>query len=210
MKLAVIAANGQAGKAIVEEAVKRGHEVTAIVRSENKSQAESIIKKDLFELTKDDLTGFDAVISAFGAYTPDTLPLHSKSIELFNQLLAGTQTRFLVVGGAGSLYYIDETKTTRLLDTPDFPEEFKPPAKAQADKLDLLRTKNNLNWTFVSPAVDFIPDGEKTGNYILAGEIFTINGKGISQISYADYAIGLVDELEKGHYIKERISLLEK
>ena len=91
MKLAVIAANGQAGKAIVEEAVKRGHEVTAIVRSENKSQAESIIKKDLFELTKDDLTGFDA-------YTPDTLPLHSKSIELFNQLLAGTQTRFLVVG----------------------------------------------------------------------------------------------------------------
>lgn len=214
MKLAVIAANGQAGKAIVEEAVKRGHEVTAIVRSENKSQAESIIKKDLFELTKDDLTGFDAVISAFGAYTPDTLPLHSKSIELFNQLLAGTQTRFLVVGGSGS-FYIDETKTTRLLDTSDFPEEFKPLAKAQADELDLLRTKNNLNWTFVSPAVDFIPDGEKTGgektgNYILAGEIFTTNEKGISQISYADYAIGLVDELEKGHHIKERISLLEK
>ncbi|HEW5978958.1 TPA: NAD(P)-dependent oxidoreductase [Streptococcus pneumoniae] len=205
MKLAVIAANGQAGKAIVEEAVKRGHEVTAIVRSENKSQAESIIKKDLFELTKDDLTGFDAVISAFGAYTPDT----RKSIELFNQLLAGTQTRFLVVGGAGSLY-IDETKTTRLLDTSDFPEEFKSLAKAQADEFDLLRTKNNLNWTFVSPAVDFIPDGEKTGNYILAGEIFTTNGKGISQISYADYAIGLVDELEKGHHIKERISLLEK
>lgn len=209
MKLAVIAANGQAGKAIVEEAVKRGHEVTAIVRSENKSQAESIIKKDLFELTKDDLTGFDAVISAFGAYTPDTLPLHSKSIELFNQLLAGTQTRFLVVGGAGSLY-IDETKTTRLLDTSDFPEEFKSLAKDQADELDLLRTKNNLNWTFVSPAVDFIPDGEKTGNYILAGEIFTTNEKGISQISYADYAIGLVDELEKGHHIKEHISLLGK
>ncbi|HGL7751354.1 TPA: NAD(P)-dependent oxidoreductase, partial [Streptococcus pneumoniae] len=106
--------------------------------------------------------------------------------------------------------YIDETKTTRLLDTSDFPEEFKSLAKAQADELDLLRTKNNLNWTFVSPAVDFIPDGEKTGNYILAGEIFTTNEKGISQISYADYAIGLVDELEKGHHIKERISLLEK
>ncbi|TVX59980.1 NAD-dependent epimerase/dehydratase family protein, partial [Streptococcus pneumoniae] len=73
MKLAVIAANGQAGKAIVEEAVKRGHEVKAIVRSENKRQSEAIIKKDLFELTKDDLTGFDAVISAFVAYTPDKL-----------------------------------------------------------------------------------------------------------------------------------------
>ncbi len=105
---------------------------------------------------------------------------------------------------------MDETKTTRLLDTPDFPEEFKPLAKAQADELDLLRTKTGFNWTFVSPAADFIPDGEKTGNYILAGEIFTTNGKGISQISYADYAIELVDELEKGHYIKERISLLEK
>lgn len=209
MKLAVIAANGQAEKAIVEEAIKRGHEVTAIVRSENKSQAQSVILKDLFDLRKDDLTGFDAVISAFGAYTLDTLPLHSKSIELFNQLLAGTPTRLLVVGGAGSLY-IDETKTTRLLDTPDFPEEFKPLAKAQSDELDLLRTKNDLNWTFVTPAADFIPDGEKTGNYILAGEIFTTNGKGISQISYADYAIGLVDELEKGHHIKERISLLEK
>ncbi|KXT81170.1 Rrf2-linked NADH-flavin reductase [Streptococcus oralis] len=209
MKLAVIAANGQAGKAIVEEAIKRGHEVTAIVRSENKSQAQSVILKDLFDLTKDDLIGFDAVVSAFGAYTLDTLPLHSKSIELFDQLLAGTSTRLIVVGGAGSLY-IDETKTTRLIDTPEFPEEFKPLAKAQADELDLLRTKNNLNWTFVSPAADFIPDGEKTGNYILAGEIFTTNGKGMSQISYADYAIGLVDELEKGHHIKERISLLEK
>ncbi len=76
--------------------------------------------------------------------------------------------------------------------------------------MDLLRTKNNLNWTFVSPTVDFITDGEKTGNYILAGEIFTNNGKAISQISYADYAIELVDELEKGHHIKEGISLLEK
>ncbi len=85
MKLAVIATNGQA-KAIVEEAVKRGHEVTAIVRSENKVQA-SLLLKDLFELTKDDLTGFDAVISAFGAYTPDTLPLHNKSIELLISFL---------------------------------------------------------------------------------------------------------------------------
>ena len=207
MKLAVIAANGQAGKAIVEEAIKRGHEVTAIVRSENKSQAQSVIQKDLFDLTKDDLKGFDAVVSAFGAYTPETLPLHSKSIEQFDQLLAGTSTRVIIVGGAGSLY-IDETKTTRLVDTPDFPEEFKPIASAQADELDLLRTKNNLNWTFISPAAEFEPDGEKTGDYILAGEIFTTNDKGISQISYADYAIGLVDELEKGHHVQERISLL--
>ena len=207
MKLAVIAANGQAGKAIVEEAIKRGHDVTAIVRSENKSQAQSVIQKDLFDLTKDDLKGFDAVVSAFGAFTPETLPLHSKSIEQFDQLLAGTSTRLIIVGGAGSLY-IDETKTTRLLDTPDFFEAFKPLASAQADELDLLRTKNNLNWTFISPASEFEPDGEKTGDYILAGEIFTTNDKGISRISYADYAIGLVDELENGNHVQERISLL--
>ena len=104
MKIAVVAANGKAGQLIVEEAVKRGHDVTAIVRSENKTQAQHLLKKDLFDLTKEDLAGYDVVATAFGAWTAETLPLHSKSIEHFNDLLAGTSTRLLVVGGAGSLY----------------------------------------------------------------------------------------------------------
>lgn len=209
MKIAVVAANGKAGQLIVEEAVKRGHDVTAIVRSENKTQAQHLLKKDLFDLNKEDLAGYDVVVTAFGAWTPETLPLHSKSIEHFNDLLAGTNTRFLVVGGAGSLY-VDKEKKVRLVDTAEFPAEYKPLASAQADELDLLRTKKDLNWTFVSPAAEFIPDGTRTGEYILAGDFFTVNEAGESKISYADYAIAFVDEIESGKHIQERISVLGK
>mgnify|MGYP000977876762 FL=1 len=209
MKIAVVAANGKAGQLIVEEAVKRGHDVTAIVRSENKTQAQHLLKKDLFDLNKEDLAGYDVVVTAFGAWTPETLPLHSKSIEHFNDLLAGTNTRFLVVGGAGSLY-VDKEKKVRLVDTAEFPAEYKPLASAQADELDLLRTKKDLNWTFVSPAAEFIPDGARTGEYILAGDFFTVNEAGESKISYADYAIAFVDEIESGKHIQERISVLGK
>lgn len=209
MKIAVVAANGKAGQLIVEEAVKRGHDVTAIVRSKNKTQAQHLLKKALFNLTKEDLAGYDVVATAFGAWTPETLPLHSKSIEHFNDLLAGTSTRFLVVGGAGSLY-VDKEKKVRLVDTAEFPAEYKPLASAQADELDLLRTKKDLNWTFVSPAAEFIPDGARTGEYILAGDFFTVNEAGESKISYADYAIAFVDEIESGKYIQEQISVLGK
>lgn len=209
MKIAVVAANGKAGQLIVEEVVKRGHDVTAIVRSENKTQAQHLLKKDLFNLTKEDLAGYDVVVTAFGAWTLETLPLHSKSIEHFNDLLAGTSTRLLVVGGAGSLY-VDKEKKVRLVDTAEFPAEYKPLASAQADELDLLRTKKDLNWTFVSPAAEFIPDGARTGEYILAGDFFTVNEAGESKISYADYAIAFVDEIESGKHIQERISVLGK
>ena len=209
MKIAVVAANGKAGQLIVEEAVKRGHDVTAIVRSENKTQAQHLLKKDLFDLTKEDLAGYDVVATAFGAWTPETLPLHSKSIEHFTDLLAGTSTRLLVVGGAGSLY-VDKEKKVRLVDTAEFSADYKPLASAQADELDLLRTKKDLNWTFVSPAAEFIPDGAHTGEYILAGDFFTVNEAGESKISYADYAIAFVDEIESGKHIQERISVLGK
>lgn len=209
MKIAVVAANGKAGQLIVEEAVKRGHDVTAIVRSENKTQAQHLLKKDLFDLIKEDLAGYDVVATAFGAWTPETLPLHSKSIEHFNDLLAGTSMRLLVVGGAGSLY-VDKEKKVRLVDTAEFPADYKPLASAQAYELDLLRTKKDLNWTFVSPAAEFIPDGARTGEYILAGDFFTVNEAGESKNSYADYAIAFVDEIESGKHIQERISVLGK
>ena len=209
MKIAVVGANGKAGQLIVEEASNRGHDVTAIVRSENKTKASQVIQKDLFDLTTEDLNGFDAVVSAFGAYTPETLPLHSRSIEHFASILGDSDVRLLIVGGAGSLY-LDESHTTRLLDSPDFPDAFKPMASAQADELEVLRSKDQLDWTFVSPAADFVADGQRTGDYILAGELFTTNEAGVSRISYADYAIAMVDEIEQAKHIKERISVLGK
>ncbi|MBO6301133.1 MAG: NAD(P)H-binding protein, partial [Ruminiclostridium sp.] len=104
MKIAVVCANGKAGQLIVKEAVDRGLDVTAVVKGENKSAAQSVIVKDLFDLTAEDFTGFDAVVDAFGAWTPETLPQHSTSLAHLCDILSGTDTRLLVVGGAGSLY----------------------------------------------------------------------------------------------------------
>ena len=205
--IAVVAANGKAGKLIVKEAVDRGFDVTAIVRDENKTVAQHALIKDLFDLTADDLKGFDAVVDAFGAWSPDTLPLHSTSLKHLADILSGTQTRLIVVGGAGSLY-VDPEHKTQLFDTPDFPDVFKPLAKAQGKALAELRERKDVRWTFVSPAADFQADGERTGKYILAGEELKLNDRGESIISYADYAIVIVDEIAKGNHIGQRISVV--
>ena len=205
--IAVVAANGKAGKLIVKEAVDRGFDVTAIVRDENKTVAQHAIIKDLFDLTADDLKGFDAVVDAFGAWSPDTLPQHSTSLKHLADILSGTQTRLIVVGGAGSLY-VDPEHKTQLFDTPDFPDVFKPLAKAQGKALAELRERKDVRWTFVSPAADFQSDGERTGKYILAGEELKLNDRGESIISYADYAIVIVDEIAEGNHIGQRISVV--
>ena len=207
MKIAVVAANGQAGQRIVAEALERGHEVTAVVRGVNKTQTSNVLSKDLFALTKEDLAGFDAVVTAFGAFAPELLPQHETSLTHLADLLAGTDTRLLVVGGAGSLY-IDEALTTQLADTSDFPADYRPLAQAMAAGLAKLRHYQQVKWTYISPAADFVADGAKTGEYILAGELFTVNVAGQSQISYADYAVAMLDEIESGQHIQERISVL--
>lgn len=207
MKIAVIGANGKAGQLIVKEAVSRGLDVTAIVREKNRSDAQKVIKKDIFDLTSDDLKGFDVVIDAFGAWTPETLPLHSTTLKHLCDILQGTNTRLLVVGGAGSLY-VNPEHTVQLVDTPDFPEAFKPLATNMGKALKELRTRNDVKWTYISPAADFQADGARTGNYALNGEEFTLNAKGESVISYADYAIAMVDEATNGNHIQQRISVV--
>ncbi len=206
MKIAVVCANGKAGKLITQEAVSRGHNVTAIVKGENKSAAQQAVQKDLFDLTRDDLAGFDAVIDAFGAWTPETLPQHSTSLKHLCDILSGSSTRLLVVGGAGSLY-VNKEHTACVADSPDFPESYKPLARAMAKALAELRDRNDVKWTYISPAADFQANGERTGKYILAGEELTLNARGESIISYADYAIAMVDETEKGSHIGQRISV---
>lgn len=209
MKIAVVCANGKAGQLIVKEAVERGLDVTAVVRGENKTAAEKVIKKDLFDLTAEDLKDFDVVADAFGAWAPEVLPQHSTSLKHLCDILSGTDTRLVVVGGAGSLY-VNPEHTAQVMDGPDFPDIFKPLAQAQGKALDELRLRNDVKWTFISPAGDFRADGERTGKYILAGEELTLNSKGESVISYADYAIAFVDEITKGNHIKQRINVVEE
>lgn len=207
MKIVVICANGKEGKLIVKEAVDRGLDVTAIVRGENKSATEKVIQKDLFDLTASDLEGFDVVIDAFGAWTPETLPQHSTSLKHLCDLVSGKGTRLLVVGGAGSLY-VNPEHTVQVMDGSDFPDIFKPLAANMGKALDELRTRNDVKWTYVSPAGDFQADGAKTGKYILGGEELTLNSKGESVISYADYAVAMVDEAVQGNHIQQRISVV--
>lgn len=209
MKVAVIAANGKAAGKIITEAMNRGFEVTAFGRKENNTDAKNYVKKDLFDLTTEDLKGFDAVVDAFGAWTEDTLSQHSTSLKHLCDILSGTDIRLLVVGGAGSLY-VNPEHSAQVSDSPDFPDAFKPLAKAMAKALTELRDRNDVKWTYISPAGDFQADGERNGKYILGGEELVLNSKGESIISYADYAIAMVDEIEKGNHIRQRISVVRE
>lgn len=211
MKIAVVCANGRTGKLVVEEAVERGHEVTAIARQDNTTNAQNALVKDLFDLTATDLAGFDAIVDAFGAWTPEALPQHSTSLKHLCDILSGTSTRLIVVGGAGSLY-VNPEHTAQVKDGTDFPEAFVPLATAMGAALDELRGRGDVRWTYLSPAGDFQADGPRTGAYILGGEELTLSEDGMSEISYADYAIALVDEIERGDegHINERISVVRR
>lgn len=207
MKIAVVCANGKAGQLIVKEALGRGLDVTAVVRGGNRTEASQVIQKDLYDLTAADLKGFDVVVDAFGAWTEDTLPQHSTSLKHLCDILSGTDVRLLVVGGAGSLY-VNPEHTAQVMDGPDFPDVFKPLASNMGKALAELRERSDVKWTYVSPAGDFQAEGERTGKYILGGEELTLNGRGESVISYADYAIAMVDEAVSGGHIRQRISVV--
>ncbi len=210
MKIAVVAATGRVARKVVKEAKERGFEVVAFARNEAEIDgADKVIVKDIFDLTRDDLKGFDAVVDAFGAWTPETLDQHSTTLAHLCDCLSNSDTRLLVVGGAGSLY-VNPEHTACVADGPDFPDMFKPLANAMAKALGELRERKDVRWTYISPAGDFQADGERTGAYILGGEELTLNECGESIISYADYATAMVDEIEKGNHIQQRISVVRK
>ena len=210
MKIAVVAANGRVSQKVIKEALDRGFSVKAFGRdAENKTDATDYVQKDIMDLTKEDLAGFDAVVDGFGAWKDEDQPMHIKTSQHLCDVLSGTDTRLLIVGGAGSLY-VNPEHTVQVKDGADFPEIFMPLANAMGEELDELRKRDDVNWTFISPAGDFQADGERTGKYILAGEELTLNSKGESIISYDDYAIAMVDEIESGNHIKERISVVRE
>ena len=184
IRIAVIGANGQAGRHIVAEALARGFEVTAFVRGSTAPATQHVVHKDVLAIEQSDLAGFDAVVDALGFWTPDTLPLHVKTALHLADLLSGTKTRLLIVGGAGSLY-MDAAHTQQLVDQPFFPAQYRPLASAQRDQLEAIRT----------------------GQYVLAGEEFTTNAEGKSVVSYADYAVAVVDLIANGTHIQERVSV---
>ena len=205
MKIAIIGANGKSGANLVKEALKQGCDVTAIVRNkEYKNEGVKVVYKDIFELTKADLTGFDAVISAFAAWSEKTFPLHKKVAAHLVNLLEGTNTRLIVVGGAGTLFVDD--KGTMLMDTPDLPAAYMGVAKATAESYFELKGSTNVLWTYVSPAGDYDANGARTGKYVLGGDDLILNSKNESYISYADLALAIIDELKNKKFIQKRFT----
>ena len=209
MKIAVLAANGKSGSCIVKEAMGRNLHVNAFIRSTCANLPKNIerVKKDIFELTREDLKGYDVVVDAFAEW--ENLTLHKKHIEHLAKIFKDLgDTRLIVVGGAGSLY-VDKEHKTRLLDTPEFPKEYLGVAKATAEVLDFLRTQD-FYYTYISPAADYDFNAPKTGKYTLGGDELILNSKGESKISYADLAVMIVELIFKGGNKQKRLTAISE
>lgn len=212
MKIAVIGATGFVGTAVVNEALQRGHQVTAIARNADKVEVkdERLTLKDAdvndVESLAKILTGHDAVVSAFNAgwTNPNLYADFTKGSEDIQKAtrLSGVK-RLLVVGGAGSL---EIAPGMQLVDTPQFPAEYKAGATAARDYLNTLKKETDLDWTFLSPAIVLHP-GERTGVFRLGHDqpVFDANNK--SEITVADLAVAIIDELESNRFIKKRFTL---
>lgn len=215
MKIAVIGASGFVGSVVVREALDRGHEVTAIARNPEKITAKgdklNVVETDVYNQAPlvEALKGHDAVISA---YNPGwTNP------NIFEETLAGGKAvqeavkksgvkRLLVVGGAGSLYI---APGKQLVDTPEFPADYKTGALALRDYLDVIREETDLDWTFLSPAIEMHPgtSGVRKGTYRKGGENPVFNEEGRSVISVEDMAIAILDEIEHPQHIRQRFTV---
>ncbi|KQL40052.1 hypothetical protein AN960_08825 [Bacillus sp. FJAT-25509] len=211
MKIGIIGATGKAGNLILKEAVERGHEVTAIVRSASKltNKEVPVLEKDLLDLNSNDLKQFDVVVNAFkAAEGQEHLYIEAGNV-LINALKDAKDTKLIVVGGAGSLY-VDEDKTIQLVDTPEFPKEYYATASNMTKHLHDLQKTTDIKWTFISPAAFFDPNGKRTGAYQKGKDNFIVNKKGNSYVSYADYAIALLDEIENPQHLNERFTLVSE
>ena len=211
MKIGIIGATGKVGSLISKEAIDRGHQVTAIVRNASRLADKNvdILEKDIFELTSEDFKPFDVVVNAFGAPAGKE-ELHVKAgRSLINAVKGTPNTRLIVVGGAGSLF-VNEEKTIRLFETPEFPKEFIATALNQGKNLEDLQGSSGIKWTFISPAAFFNPAGKRTGSYKKGKDNLIVNTKGESYVSYADFAIAVVDEIENPEHINERYTIVSE
>ncbi|WP_413538256.1 NAD(P)-dependent oxidoreductase [Enterococcus malodoratus] len=204
MKVAIIGATGNAGSLILKEALDRDLAVTAIVRHPEKLTTKvPILVKDLFELTKKDIEFFDVVVDAFRPPAGQE-ELHQTSLKHLISLLRGTDTRLIVVGGASSLF-IDEAH--RMIDVSDPKAIYYPTAYNMYQAFLDLKAAQQLNWTYLSPAANFVPDGKRTGHYQVSDDHLQKNAEGKSEISMADYAIALVDEIIEPRHLNQHFSV---
>ena len=206
MKIALIGATGFVGSAILKEALDRGHEVAAIVRNPDKVIPHAKLHPKKGDVYNENevarlVTGHDAVISAFnpGWTNPNMYDLQVKGTRaIIDGVKKAGVKRLLFVGGAGSL----EVKPgVQSVDLPEFPAEYKQGALATREALNLLHNEPSLDWSFLSPSADLFP-GQRTGKFRLGTDQLLADAQGESRISVEDYAMAMIDEVEKSKYIR--------
>lgn len=211
MKIALIGATGFIGSAILKEALDRSHEVTAIVRDPEKLPPHPKCHPLKGDVYKSDevarlVAGHDVVISAFnpGWTNPDIYNLQVRGTQaIIDGVKKAGVTRLLFVGGAGSL----EIKPgVQSVDLPEFPAEYKQGALATREALNLLRKEPSLEWSFLSPSADLSP-GKRTGKFRLGTNQLLRDVNGESRISVEDYAVAMIDEVEKRKHIRQRFTV---
>src|SRR5689334_844709 len=204
MKVVLFGATGKSGSRLLNELVSRGHQVTAVARDTSKLSATSAVKVKQDDLsdakrTADVIRGADAVISAYAPpadNTDDLVGVTQRQVEAVRQ--AGVD-RLLVVGGAGGL---EVAPGVSLIASGHLPAPYLPIATSHVKALDVLR-KSDVDWTYLAPAAYFEP-GTRTGRFRLGANELVTAANGESRISMEDYAIALVDELERGAHRKAR------
>lgn len=207
--IAVFGATGNIGRQIVREAVGRGHDVTAVVRNPNDLAVHEprlqVVRGNVLDPASvmAAVAGHDAVISAVGPRVgEDPQMLVDAAGSLLQGLKQAHVPRLLVVGGAGSL---EVAPGRRLMDTPEFPEAWKPVAEAGFEALELYRADEDIEWTYISPA-GYIGEGPRQGRYRTAGEQLVVDEQGESFITIDDYASVVLDELEHPQHIRKRFT----
>ena len=201
MKIALLGATGNIGAKILNEAVDRGHQVTGIARDVSKLQPRDGVEAAACDLADEGklaqiLRGHDAVIVSVKHNSCDVDHVYAACRQ------AGVK-RVLVVGGAASL---EASPGVMLIDSPGFPEEIKPEAAPAVVALDRIREIDDLDWSFVSPSIIIAP-GERTGKFRIGGDELLKDANGDSRISQEDFAVAMLDEVEKPQHIRQRFTV---
>ena len=212
-KVAVIGATGFVGTQVVKELANRGYFVNALARNTSKIEESENVKAiavDVYNTSElaEILKGNDAVISTFnpGWTNPNIFEDFLKGAESIEKAVEESGVkRFIVVGGAGSLYIAENLQ---LIDTPEFPAEIKPGAEAARQYLEMIKKNEKLDWTFFSPAIEMHQGtaGVRKGTYRTALENPVFDENGRSVLSVEDVAVALVDELENNQFVKQRFT----
>lgn len=218
MKVALLAATGRAGSTILPELISRGHEVIAVARNLGKLPADLpvTVKPVQDDLSDADrlakiIAGADVAVSAFGPsmsdprYTSDQA-YTDQLVDVTERVIAAVEKagvpRLLVVGGAGSLWF---SPGVTVLDSGHWPQQYVAIATSHVKAFAKLRA-SGLNWTYFSPPMSILP-GERTGKFRLGGDDLIKDAEGKSRVSFEDYAIALVDELEKPAHERARFTI---